>query len=1192
MDAPSAADFDTMRKLVLPPIENAEPFAETTHTWTITNYSSLPQKAHGPKFDCGGFEWGVLLFPQGNGASSMSLYLEATHPPKKYDGFTDEVDDSWAVCAQFGLVIWNPEHPEIFHRNTANHRFYSDESDWGFTKFQDLHALTQRTKDKPALLEGDSISITAYVRVMKDPTGVLWHNFLKYDSKKSTGHVGLKNQGATCYLNSLLQSLFFTKTFRKSVYHIPTENDVPVNSVPYSLQRLFYQLQVSPHPIDTLELTQSFGWDSADAFTQHDVQELLRVLMDNLEGKMKGTSVEKSLNETFVGKMKSFIKCVNVDFESSRSEEYWDIQLNVKGMKTVEDSFKDYIQVEMLEGENQYEATGLGLQDAKKGVVFQSFPPVLHLQLKRYEYDFNRDVMVKINDRYEFPPEIDLSPYLDHDPSVHNSTNKDDYKYILHGVLVHSGDVNAGHYYALIKPNANGDWFKFDDDRVTRATDIEVYEDNFGADIGAIAPKFSNRLMYNKYQIKRHTSAYMLVYIRKTSITDILAPVLDTDVPRHIPEKLEQEAKEMEKALKEQEEMPLYLNARVFHPKSFEAYQGFDLGPDEKTSTPDLPEEAYPLQLRVLKTMPFKDFVKLVAAQLGYKSDKDIRLWILVNRQNRTVRPDVPILTDTEASVDKVREAMSVKSQILRIWVEEKQQQQFALPSVLTNFKEKGQDQEWIIEPTAIDPHSLIFLKYFDPFTQTIKGIGHFIISDGDLVGDLYPFINKLMGWPKETVLKLFEEIQPLNISEMKPDLTFSQAEIQNGDIICFEKQYSKEELAPLNETNYVDAKSFYDYLNHRVQISFRPYVHHEDDENEEEREFNDDDTITVDPEEEVENDNTEDLEKSKVIPKNFKIWVHSKTSYDGLAQLVGNKLGIDYTHLRFYYTGGNHRQTVKRSNSATIQTIFPNLQNFISRLHTQQQHLLAYEILEMSLAELENMKLVKIAYLPEGLVHEQNLEFYIPKDSDVATLIRHLQKKLQLSDDIAKDINVWGTHWNKFNKLFYMDSAVSQIPDSLQLYASPLPEESQALSNIAQRPVSLGSINKIWNEANGDTEDKDGDLLMNSDSPKPLGIVKVFHYQKEPNRVHGVPFAFILYENEPFSETKKRLQRRLCFKDKEFEKVKVAIIRSGSSKAFYPSDESITANEFEAEDTLGLDHFDKTLHRKGYSERAIFIKN
>lgn len=35
-------------------------------------------------------------------------------------------------------------------------------------------------------------------------------------------------------------------------------------------------------------------------------------------------------------------------------------------------------------------------QDAKKGVLFIDFPPVLQLQLKRFEYDFMRDTMVKV----------------------------------------------------------------------------------------------------------------------------------------------------------------------------------------------------------------------------------------------------------------------------------------------------------------------------------------------------------------------------------------------------------------------------------------------------------------------------------------------------------------------------------------------------------------------------------------------------------------------------------------------------------------------------------------------------------------------------------------------------------------------------------------------------------------------------
>ena len=41
-------------------------------------------------------------------------------------------------------------------------------------------------------------------------------------------------------------------------------------------------------------------------------------------------------------------------------------------------------------------------QDAKKGVLFTDFPPVLQLQLKRFEYDFMRDTMVKVGSYIHF----------------------------------------------------------------------------------------------------------------------------------------------------------------------------------------------------------------------------------------------------------------------------------------------------------------------------------------------------------------------------------------------------------------------------------------------------------------------------------------------------------------------------------------------------------------------------------------------------------------------------------------------------------------------------------------------------------------------------------------------------------------------------------------------------------------------
>ena len=40
-----------------------------------------------------------------------------------------------------------------------------------------------------------------------------------------------------------------------------------------------------------------------------------------------------------------------------------------------------------------------GLQDAEKGILFNTFPPVLHLHLKRFQYDPVTDCSVKFNDR-------------------------------------------------------------------------------------------------------------------------------------------------------------------------------------------------------------------------------------------------------------------------------------------------------------------------------------------------------------------------------------------------------------------------------------------------------------------------------------------------------------------------------------------------------------------------------------------------------------------------------------------------------------------------------------------------------------------------------------------------------------------------------------------------------------------------
>ena len=70
-----------------------------------------------------------------------------------------------------------------------------------------------------------------------------------------------------------------------------------------------------------------------DTFMQHDVQELNRVLVEKLEEKMKGTSVEGTMEHLFRGKFTNYVSCINVDDKSLRDEEYYDLQMPVKGCK-------------------------------------------------------------------------------------------------------------------------------------------------------------------------------------------------------------------------------------------------------------------------------------------------------------------------------------------------------------------------------------------------------------------------------------------------------------------------------------------------------------------------------------------------------------------------------------------------------------------------------------------------------------------------------------------------------------------------------------------------------------------------------------------------------------------------------------------------------------------------------------------
>lgn len=1105
-----------MQAKLLPPLddEEIETELEFIHHWQIDDWKGLPQKLYSPVIEGGDYSWKIYLFPEGNNTSSVSIYLACA--PNGQDPADPEKDGpSWACCAQFGIVMWNPQDPAVFASSVAQHRFEADESDWGFSQFRDVRRLfLKQGTSESALIEDNKVTITVYVRIVKDATGVLWHNFRNYNSKKETGYSGMKNQGATCYLNSLLQSLYFTNAFRHAVMGIPTEDEP--DKVPAALQRVFCQLNTSDG-VDTRKLTKSFGWDSGDAFTQHDVQELNRVLMDNLEGKMKGTSVDGMLSKIFVGQMKSYIKCVNVDFESSRIEDYWDIQLNVKGMKTLEDSFKDYVQVETLDGENQYQATGFGLQDAKKGVVFTSFPPVLHLQLKRYDFDFVREMMVKINDRYEFPTEIDLAPYLDE-----SITPEESCEYALHGVLVHYGDLNVGHYYALIKPEKDGHWYKFDDERVTQATMKEVLEDNFGGDLSA-ADSMKTRTSRLAPGYKRYTSAYMLVYIRKSRLDEIL---VNDVIPSHIQDRVKKDIEAEETAQREREEQHLYMPVKVASLSQFQNTHHFDLAiwDPTKAGVEGQPVEGQAVTYKARKLLKPKDFIAQVATALNHPHPERLRFWTMVSRDNKTYRLNVPVDNNSELTLQQLLEKSRREAPELHLYLEEAEVDPVTKKPV-----------PWADEDTEEGRRTLLFIKYFDPATQTLSGLTTWVGRSLNLVGDVIPVACKVLGCDSDTKLRLLEEIKPMMIDVLDPASTLVDAELGDGDVICVEKVEQSPQAIPAG--GFRTAQEYYEFLNERVQLTFR-------------RRFDPDSYEISEISETPEADGS---------ANDLDLWLSRSHTYDQMAQIVGQKLGVDPTHFQFFTTNpnGTVKQPVKRGNTTVTQMISTAYRNTYTRV-------IMYDVLRMSLAEFESKKLVRFMYLTDGLSQEHKHEVLLPQSGTVTDLVSYLSSKAKLSPAEESRLMFWTSRNHMFVEELPRSTGVVTIDDSLALYCQQLADEEVE-----------------W--------------LTDGSSNEHGTMIHVFQYHRDPTHTHGVPFMFLLKAEEPFKDTKMRLQKKLGMFDKIFDRIKFALVRpeSYSKPQYIDNDEIVLFDHFSADASgfLGLDRMTKS-PRRVHGERAIFIKN
>tara|TARA_Y100000816_G_C26095054_1_gene579309 strand:+ start:968 stop:2035 length:1068 start_codon:yes stop_codon:yes gene_type:complete len=323
----------------------------------------------------------------------------------------------------------------------------------------------------------------------------------KYFNK---GLTGLANLGNSCYKNSCMQIL--SHTYRLNDLLDNENYKKKLNRVPDSL------LLVEWDKLRTLMWSENCtvspaGWNQAVihvarlkdreeflGYNQNDIAEFLLFIVDGFHNalkrevdmaikgdvKNKRDQLAKSCFEMMKNMYKNeYSEIVNIFYGihvsqivsssgkvlSNNPEPYFMIDLPMidKDNLSIIDCINDYIKPEKLEGENAwYNEKKKKKEDVTKGIVFFSFPEILVLSIKRFNY-INRSI--KDNRVVDFPLEdLDLTSYC-------HGYNKESYVYDLYAVCNHVGSSDGGHYTAHIK-NANGIWYNFNDTFIQKIKDI------------------------------------------------------------------------------------------------------------------------------------------------------------------------------------------------------------------------------------------------------------------------------------------------------------------------------------------------------------------------------------------------------------------------------------------------------------------------------------------------------------------------------------------------------------------------------------------------------------------------------------------------------------------------------------------------------------------------------------------------
>lgn len=203
---------------------------------------------------------------------------------------------------------------------------------------------------------------------------------------------------------------------------------------------------------------------------------------------------------------------------------------------------------------------------------------------------------------------------------------------------------------------------------------------------------------------------------------------------------------------------------------------------------------------------------------------------------------------------------------------------------------------------------------------------------------------------------------------------------------------------------------------------------------------------------------------------------IHSITNQSLLSSQMSIKVAEMLKHdplkLRFTQSNGQNgtpKSIIRRQANLTVSELIQP-----SYMSTNN-NLLYYELLDVSIIELETKKSLKITWINASNKEDGTHSFLLPKNTTMHEVAQEsLRKNVKLSEEGSGQIRIFEIHSGRVQKTFSGSEAVRDVQDQIELFAEEIPVD-EAKATEADR------------------------------------IVNCYHFFKDAGRAHGIPFKFVI---------------------------------------------------------------------------------